>query len=46
VYHGTSETPGRKITLKSPFLVLKRAILESKKHKKALFFIEKQGFLA
>jgi hypothetical protein len=49
LYHGTSETPGTfgtKIALKSPFLTLKRPILQSKKHKKALFFSEKQGFFA
>jgi hypothetical protein len=47
VYHGTYETPGTlgaKITPKSPFLVLKRPILEAENHKKALFLMRKQSF--
>jgi len=47
VYHSTGGTPGTlgtKTAPKSPFLVLKRPILESKNHKKALFFRQKQGF--
>jgi hypothetical protein len=49
VYHGTSEisgTVGTKKARKSPFLLLKMRILQSEKHKKALFYVKKQGFLA